>query len=286
MPCNAHGRKGKAESKEMTNELKTAAPPPTNGSQETGRRIGLERFQKALNTPPEPKEVKENAHNAGAKYLPISFIEMTLDEMFFGLWETTDFRWQVMGNEVVGSLTLRVFHPVEKIWISRVGAAAAMIRQAKGAKITDIDAKLHNALGMDFPHLKADCLTNAARSLGKMFGRDLNRKFEDAYKPLVTMAAEKSGAVTVEMEQRRVLDSWAQTCEHLLSKCGLEEMQHRGFESRIRTAETPDEYRKIKYELELLMPEPTDDPAKQFGHRENALNGTDKHTSRPSQNQI
>lgn len=163
---------------------------------------------------------------------------MTLDEMFFGLWETTDFRWQVMGNEVVGSLTLRVFHSIEKIWLSRTGAAAAMIRQAKGAKITDIDAKLHNALGMDFPRLKADCLTNAARSLGKMFGRDLNRKFEDAYKPLVTMAAERDGAVTVEMEERRVLDRWALTCETLLSQCGLEEMQHRAFESRIRTADS------------------------------------------------
>lgn len=249
----------------MSNELKTP-PPATNGHGETARRIGLERFQKALNTPPNAKEVRENAHNAMAKYLPISFVEMTLDEMFFGLWETTDFRWQVMGNEVVGSLTLRVFHPVEKIWLSRTGAAAAMIRQAKGAKITDIDAKLHNALGMDFPHLKADCLTNAARSLGKMFGRDLNRKFEDAYKPLVTMAAEKGGALTVEMEQRRVLDSWALTCETLLNQCKLEEAQHRAFESRIRTAESPQEYQQIKYELEMMTPEPSD-PAKQFKTR-------------------
>lgn len=250
-----------------TNSITQAPPPPaTNGNPEYGRRIGLERFQKALNTPPEPKEVKENAHNAGAKYLPISFIEMTLDEMFFGLWETTDFRWQVMGNEVVGSLTLRVFHPVEKIWISRTGAAAAMIRQTKGAKITDIDSKIHNALGMDFPHLKADCLTNAARSLGKMFGRDLNRKFEDAYKPLVTLAAEKNGGVTVEMEQRRVLDSWALTCETLLNQCRMEEVQHRSFESRIRTAETSAEYAQIKYELEMMLPEASD-PAKQFNAR-------------------
>lgn len=217
-------------------------------------RLRLERFQKALNAPPAATEVRENQHS-GTKYLPVSFVEMTLDELFFGQWETTDFRWQVMGNEIVGSLTLRVMHPVSGIWISRTGAAAVMIRQKSGAKITDIDAKIANTLGMDFPHLRADCLTNAARSLGKLFGRDLNRKLEDVYRPLVTMAAERDGAQTVEMSARRQLDSMTLTCETLLNQCKLEERQHNYFEARIRAAESPQDLGQIKHELELLMPE-------------------------------
>jgi hypothetical protein len=31
----------------------------------------------------------------------------------------------------------------------------------------------------DFPHLKAECLKNAAKSLGPLFGRNLNRNQED-----------------------------------------------------------------------------------------------------------
>jgi hypothetical protein len=43
--------------------------------------------------------------------------------------------------------------------------------------------KKANALDMAFPKLKAECLKNAAQSLGKVFGRDLNRKNKDTYKP-------------------------------------------------------------------------------------------------------
>ena len=35
---------------------------------------------------------------------------------------------------------------------------------------------------MDLPRLQADCIKNAAKSLGKVFGADLNRKIEDHYK--------------------------------------------------------------------------------------------------------
>jgi hypothetical protein len=42
-------------------------------------------------------------------------------------------------------------------------------------KPSDVDAKIKNTLVKDFPHLKAECIKNAAKSLGKYFGRDLNR---------------------------------------------------------------------------------------------------------------
>lgn len=171
------------------------------------QKLDLEKFQNALNRLPNMAEVKELN---GVKYLPISFTEMTLDELFFGLWETKDFRWQVMGNEVVGSLTLRVFHPVANVWIERTGAAATMIRQTAGAAISDIDKKIKNALEMDFPHLKADCLASAARSFGKVFGRDLNRKIEDSYRPLVHSMLEAGAKAAPSPERLTLLDKIAE----------------------------------------------------------------------------
>ena len=38
-------------------------------------------------------------------------------------------------------------------------------------------------MDLAFGKLKAECLKNAALSLGKVFGRDLNRKNKDTYKP-------------------------------------------------------------------------------------------------------
>ena len=163
----------------------------TNGSLEKTflkeERQRAQNFQKKLNGEPDKNEVRENPYANKAKYLPISFVEMQLDEMFFGLWQTKDFTHQIVVNEVVGSIQLGVFHPVLKEWIWRTGAGATPIQMSRGAGITEVEKKIHNTLVKDFPHLKAECLKNAARSLGKLFGRDLNRKFEDKYTPVLKM---------------------------------------------------------------------------------------------------
>ena len=92
-----------------------------------------------------------------------------------------------MANEICVNLELQVFHPVAKTWLSRCGVGACQIRQKAGAQISDINAKIKNALEMDLPHAKADALKNAAKSLGDLFGRNLTRKDKDTteYKPVL-----------------------------------------------------------------------------------------------------
>lgn len=155
----------------------------TNESQPPIKRVELDFVNSMLNASPKESEVKINTQAGNSKYLPVSFVEMTLDEIFGGLWQTKNFTSQVVANEIIGTIELGVFHPVLKEWIWRTGAGAVMIQQSKGSQITDIGAKIKNTLVKDFPHLKAECLKNAARSLGKVFGRDLNRSFEDQYTP-------------------------------------------------------------------------------------------------------
>jgi len=155
----------------------------------------LEGFNKMLNEEPDPSEVQVNKFAANSKYLPISFVQNLLDEFFVGLWETKNFTSQVVANEIIGSVTLRYFHPFAKAWIERTGSAAVMIQQSKDADITDIGAKIKNTLGKDYPHLLASCTASAARSIGKAFGRDLNRKFEDSYNPMYSDIASAEEAI-------------------------------------------------------------------------------------------
>jgi hypothetical protein len=141
-----------------------------------------------LAVPPPEEELDVNKFANNAKYLPISYIENKLDELYFGAWEVTDFKFQVVANEISGSLQLRVFHPVLQIWLSRTGAAAVQIQMISknnggDGDITNVRNKITNTLEKDFPHLKSECIKNAARSLGKAFGRDLNRKKTDSYEP-------------------------------------------------------------------------------------------------------
>jgi len=234
-------------------------------------KMSLERFMKALNTSPPDAEIYTNPHAGGVKYLPISYVEMSLDEMFFGLWKTENFRFQVMVNEIVGSIDLHVKHPITGEWIVRTGASATMIRQQKGATISEVDKKIHNALEMDMPHLKADCIANAARSLGKLFGRDLNRKFTDNYRPLITSMAEKNGAITSGQQIQSELDTAKDRCYQTMESARMDDNTENSFRLRIASAETPAELNQIGYEIAMYLPE--DNPAEQFGNRENAATG-------------
>lgn len=144
----------------------------------------LQDFMKRLNQEPDPKELGKTP-DGKARTLPISFVEMTLDELFLGQWETSEPTYQQVFNEVVGSLVLTVWHPITNRPIRRVGFASVVITQDKDAPMSEFNAtKKKNALDLSFPKLKSECTKNAAQSLGKIFGRDLNRKDADVYQPI------------------------------------------------------------------------------------------------------
>lgn len=163
-------------------------------------RLKCQTFVETINRVPDPKSV-DKTFDGKAFTILISHIETTLDEFFFGLWDTVDFRWQVIANEVVGSIQLEAIHPVTGHKIKRTGAAAIEIqvdavpsdiktKKQRNEWALDPSNKKAGALDMGFPKLKAECIKNAANSLGKMFGRDLNRGGKaDTFKGLISKDA-------------------------------------------------------------------------------------------------
>lgn len=171
-----------------------------------------ESFNKMLHTEPDPGIIVVNKHANNSKYVPISWLEMKLDEMFFTAWETKNFNTKVVANEIVGELELRVLHPSYLIWITRVGAGAVqiqMVSEAKGGSgdITDIGQKIKNTLTKDYPHLKAECFRNACLSLGKSFGRDLNREFDAQYTPILLTKEKKKKEKELDALKSKVIDA-------------------------------------------------------------------------------
>lgn len=194
----------------MSNENKSLAL--TIGSEETATRHHdtpiidiqtIEQFNAMVNQEPEAHEVDVNKAANNSRFIPISFIQMKMDKVFFGLWRTNNFRYQVIVNEVCGVVTLEYFHPIAKIWITREGAASVMIMQKSGSDISDVNAKIKNTLQKDLPHLYASCVSSAAKTIGKWFGRDLNRKSEDEYQTFYTDIA-KSNTATEAIEWDKV----------------------------------------------------------------------------------
>jgi len=158
-------------------------------------RAQLQSFTEKLNREPNPAEI-EKTPDGRANSLPISFVEMTLDELFFGQWGTRNYTTKLISNEVVGELELYVVHPVSGIEITRVGSAAIIIQvdkapdditgKERNSWALDVMNKKPNALDLGYPKLKAECVKNAAQSLGKIFGRDINRKKQDQFKRTLT----------------------------------------------------------------------------------------------------
>ncbi len=150
----------------------------------------MQAFMARLNSEPDPASL-DKTPDGKAQTVTISFIEMLLDEIFIGQWSTEGFTTKIITNEVVGELVLSVVHPITGMVIKRTGAAAIQIMvdkapeglQGKERNLWALspENKKPNALDLSYPKLKAECLKNAAQSLGKIFGRDLNRKKSDKF---------------------------------------------------------------------------------------------------------
>lgn len=140
-------------------------------------------FQRRLNAEPDPREF-ELTPDKKARTLPISFVDMTLDELFLGQWEMSEPHYTQIFNEVVGTAVLTVWHPINGRPLKRIGWASVVITQDADAKLADFNmTKKKNALDLTFPKLGAEIRKSAAQTLGKVFGRDINRKAVDVFKP-------------------------------------------------------------------------------------------------------
>lgn len=174
-------------------------------------KIQLQDFQAKLNREPDQSEL-DRTPDGKAKTLPISFVEMTLDELFLGQWGTEHFTTRVISNEVCGELELVLTHPITGREIRRCGAAGIIIQvdkapdeikgQERNEWALNPSNKKPNALDLAYPKLKAECVKNAAQSLGKIFGRDLNRKKADKYQPTIHFLTDKGFRALLERVEK------------------------------------------------------------------------------------
>lgn len=126
-----------------------------------------EEFYKIITA--DPVDVKM-AEDGSYRFVPISAIENSLDEIFSAHW-SWDFQREFWGRGyATGKGVLSVRHPVSGDWISRSGTAAVA---------------LSGNIAMDYPKLESATILSAAKKIGKAFGRDLNRDRDDAELPVI-----------------------------------------------------------------------------------------------------
>lgn len=117
-----------------------------------------------LDSDPPAHEVEKNAD--GSRYIPIRVVEELLDE-YTGLdWSSDDFKWAALpldgGVYWSGSIELLYFDPSEGGRMNqKPGAATIFSGDYPGNKDW-------------LPTLLSECIKNAAKKIGRRFGRYLN----------------------------------------------------------------------------------------------------------------
>ena len=145
-------------------------------------RIKLQNFIQLLNKAPDKIMAYQKS-----KYIPISFIENGLDEVYFGQWDLKVNSYQIIANSLAVHVTLKVTNPVTLKIQRRDGLGAVPIRLKAGSKPTDFDQIQHDSIQTGLPAAKAYAFKNAVQTLGKQFGRDVARKEDrvDTYNPII-----------------------------------------------------------------------------------------------------
>lgn len=130
-----------------------------------------------LNAPPPHKWIKKNTFASDAEYLPIDKVEFLLDSIF-QKWKVSVLSVQQILNSVVVTIRLEYLHPISGEWMHHDGVAAKELqtKSGSGPLKQDLSNISPGALQMAVPIAKSIAIRDAADHLGKIFGRDLNRK--------------------------------------------------------------------------------------------------------------
>lgn len=136
-------------------------------------------YKLLINQKPPEKWLKPQPIGNG-KYMPIDKTEFLLDSIFQD-WQVEVLREGVMFQSVYVTIRLHYLHPVSGKWMFHDGVGAKSIQVNKGESAADLQHIKDGAVMMALPSAKSFAIKDAADHLGKLFGRDVNRKDTIAY---------------------------------------------------------------------------------------------------------
>lgn len=136
-----------------------------------------------LNVNPPPQWVKQHPMTKGA-YIPIERIEYLLSRVFVKWWVEVK-SVSVIANSVVVTVRLYTINPIDNSeqWQDGVGAAPIQTDKDKGAM--DWNYAKADGVMKAAPAAESYAIKDAAEKYGKLFGKDLNRKDEINYEPIL-----------------------------------------------------------------------------------------------------
>lgn len=135
----------------------------------------MEEFLSFVNTAPPAAWLEDHPLVKNVKYLPIARVEWLLDRIF-QQYRVEVLREGTIFNSIFCAVRLHYRHPVTGEWTFQDGEAAVPAKTDAGAKASDMTAIKSEAVMTGLPAAKSFAVKDAADHIGKIFGRDINRK--------------------------------------------------------------------------------------------------------------
>lgn len=138
-------------------------------------KVVLDQFNELLNQEPPDAIVKSHPTASGVRYVPIDKVELLLTKLFQD-WYVEILKTSQILNSVAVDVRLHYYHPIKKAWRQQDGTGAVGVQTKKGAAAADMAQIVSDGVMKALPAAKSYAIKDAAEHLGKIFGRDLNRK--------------------------------------------------------------------------------------------------------------
>lgn len=143
-----------------------------------------------LNQPPMPEWVKQHPLAKSVRYLPIERVEYLLTRLFTE-WRVEIKSVNTIANSVVVLIRLHYRNIHNDEWSWQDGVGACPIQTDSGAGAMDWNKAKSDGVMKAAPAAESYAIKDAAEKLGKIFGKDLNRKDEVGYENLLKSAVNK-----------------------------------------------------------------------------------------------
>ncbi len=128
-----------------------------------------------LNHEPPSDWVKAHPMFAGVLYIPIDKVEFLLTRIFQE-WRVEVIKYEQLFQSVSVHVRVHYKNPITGEWNFHDGLGAVAVQTEKGASAADLSKIKSDAVMKSLPAAKSFAIKDAAEHLGKLFGKDLNRR--------------------------------------------------------------------------------------------------------------
>ena len=144
--------------------------------------VQRDEFLQVVNMNPPAEWIKEHPFAKGVKYIPVERIELLLTRIFQE-WRVEIKREGQLAQSLFVTIRLHYKDPIDNEWRWQDGTGAVPLKTEKWAAAADLNKILSDAVTTGLPAAESFALKDAAEKIGRLFGKDLNRRDVAGFTP-------------------------------------------------------------------------------------------------------